>query len=67
VANIITDKLMALAEDLLALLRPGGTLIASGIAVSRVAEAATAFAEAGIAMTPRPGIEWAVLIGRQPG
>lgn len=66
VANIITDKLLALAEDLVALVRPGGTLVASGIAVDRIEEAARRFAAAGLpGMARRPGTEWAVLIGQR--
>ncbi|HUG83019.1 MAG TPA: 50S ribosomal protein L11 methyltransferase [Euzebya sp.] len=65
VANIITDKLMALAPDLVRLLRPEGTLVASGIAVERMDEAAAAFTAAGIALSHRPGTEWAVLIGHR--
>lgn len=66
VANIITDKLMALAEDLVALVRPGGTLVASGIAAGREAEAAERFAAAGIVTQARPGREWSLLIGHLP-
>ncbi|HUG84091.1 MAG TPA: 50S ribosomal protein L11 methyltransferase, partial [Euzebya sp.] len=64
-ANIITDKLMALAPDLVRLLRPEGTLVASGIAVDRMDEAAAAFTAAGIALSHRPGTEWSVLIGHR--
>jgi ribosomal protein L11 methyltransferase len=65
VANIITDNLLALADDLVALVRPGGTLVASGIAVDRIAEAAARFEQAGIATTPHPGREWALLVGHR--
>ena len=66
IANIITDKLLALADDLVALVRPGGVLVASGIAVERIEEAAGRFAEAGLpGMARQPGTEWAVLIGHR--
>ena len=61
VANIITDKLLALAPDLVGLLAPGGTLLCSGIAVDRRQEAVEVFAGLGVVMTAQAGDEWAVL------
>lgn len=65
VANIITDKLLALAPALVGLTRPGGWLVCSGVAVDRTAEAVEAFAGAGIEMAAQPGREWTVLRGRR--
>ncbi|CAN5279490.1 50S ribosomal protein L11 methyltransferase [soil metagenome] len=66
VANIITDKLLALVPDLVELVVPGGTLIASGIALDRVEEAASVLAGVGIDTTAHRGREWAALVGQRP-
>lgn len=63
IANIITDKLMHLAPDLVALVAPGGTLLTSGVAVGRENEAIAAFGREGLPMTGLPGREWAILSG----
>ena len=52
-ANLIASLLVRLAADLAAELRPGGTLIASGIFVDREPEVRTAFAAAGLEVTRR--------------
>jgi ribosomal protein L11 methyltransferase len=50
-ANLIASLLVTLAEALARELRPGGTLIASGIFVDREADVRTAFASAGLQVT----------------
>ncbi|WP_370326426.1 50S ribosomal protein L11 methyltransferase [Euzebya sp.] len=65
VANIITDLLLALVPDLVALVAPGGVLVASGIAADRVEEVRATVAAAGVETTPRVGREWAVLVGQR--
>ncbi len=65
-ANIITDKLLALLPSLVALVAPGGTLITSGIAVHRTEEAMAAFSAAGLEPVARPGREWTLLIAHAP-
>ncbi|MEE8601197.1 50S ribosomal protein L11 methyltransferase [Euzebya tangerina] len=67
VANIITDLLLAIAEDLVALLAPGGTVITSGVAVGREAEAVHRFERLGVTMAVTSGAEWAVLVGHRAG
>lgn len=53
VANIIARVIAALAPDLGAALRPGGTLIASGIIAEREPEVLAAFASAGLRVAAR--------------
>lgn len=66
IANIITDKLLAIAGDLVALVAPGGTLLCSGVAVDRSDEARSVFADAGMEPVVTPGREWSVLVARRP-
>lgn len=61
-ANLITDTLLSLLDDLVSLLRPGGMLIASGIGVARTAEVVAALEQHGLATEARRGEEWAVLV-----
>lgn len=67
IANIITDLLLRLAPELVGLVAPGGTLLASGVALARTAEAADAFAAAGLRVDAHPGHEWAYLLGHRAG
>ena len=52
-ANLIASVLIALAAQLRDELRPGGTLLASGIFVDREADVRDAFASAGLEVTGR--------------
>ncbi|HEY0443906.1 MAG TPA: 50S ribosomal protein L11 methyltransferase [Candidatus Limnocylindrales bacterium] len=52
-ANLIASLLVGLATELRAELRPGGTILASGIFVDREADVRTAFAAAGLDVTRR--------------
>ena len=52
-ANLIASILVALAPALAAELRPGGTIVASGIFVDREAEVRAAFESAGLALGDR--------------
>jgi len=52
-ANLIAGVLVPLAPALREEMRPGGTLLASGIFVDRETEVATAFATAGLTVTGR--------------
>ena len=63
VANLDTDTLSRLAAPLAASMAPGGVLIGSGVSNERVAQALAALTAAGIDLTARPGIEWALLRG----
>lgn len=65
IANIITDLLLAIAPELVALVTPGGVLVASGVAVERTAEAVDAFTAAGLRPCARPGREWTLLVARK--
>lgn len=67
VANLDTATLTALAGALAARLRPGGTLVASGVSRERGAEAVTALAAAGLAPEVRAGSEWIVLVAQARG
>jgi ribosomal protein L11 methyltransferase len=67
VANIIASILAALAADLAGALRPGGTLIASGIIVEREPEVLSAFAGAGLVpVARRQEGDWVALVYRRP-
>jgi ribosomal protein L11 methyltransferase len=66
VANIIASILVALAADLSGALRPGGTLIASGIIVEREPEVLSAFAGAGLVpVDRRQEGDWVALVYRR--
>jgi ribosomal protein L11 methyltransferase len=52
-ANLIASLLVLLADGLLADLRPGGTLLASGIFINREAEVVAAFQSRGLAIARR--------------
>jgi ribosomal protein L11 methyltransferase len=66
-ANLIAGALIPLAPLLRAELRPGGTLLASGIFVDREAEVAEAFVEAGLLVAARLAEgDWVALEARRP-
>jgi ribosomal protein L11 methyltransferase len=66
-ANLIAGVLIPLAPLLRAELRPGGTLLASGIFVDREAEVAEAFVEAGLLVAARLAEgDWVALEARRP-
>ncbi|MGI9018858.1 MAG: 50S ribosomal protein L11 methyltransferase, partial [Euzebya sp.] len=66
VANIITDILLGMTQDLAALVAPGGTLITSGVAVERTQEAVDAFTAVGLIPHAHPGREWCLLVCHRP-
>jgi ribosomal protein L11 methyltransferase len=67
VANLIAGVLVPLAPSLHAELRPGGSLVASGIFVDREAEVGTAFEVAGLEPTDRSvDGDWIALTCRRP-
>jgi ribosomal protein L11 methyltransferase len=66
-ANLIAGVLVPLAGTLRDELRPGGTLVASGIFVDREAEVREAFEAAGLAVTGRTAEgEWVALEAVRP-
>ncbi|HJZ48418.1 MAG TPA: 50S ribosomal protein L11 methyltransferase [Roseiflexaceae bacterium] len=66
VANIIARVLAALAHDMAAELRPGATLIASGIIADREQEVVTAFVDAGLELLERRQVgDWVALVYRK--
>ncbi len=65
VANLTTDVIVRRAAALAGLLREEGLLIASGVSLARVEEAVDALQAAGLAVTVRPGREWAVLLAHR--
>ena len=66
-ANLLTPTLHTLADDLVARVRPGGLLVASGVASERAAGVATALAAAGApAVRRRDDDGWSVLVHRPP-
>lgn len=65
VANLITDTLLSLVADLVALTRPGGTLICSGVGVERTEEVLAALARTDIQARPRRGRQWSTIVGRR--
>lgn len=66
VANIDTTTLSALADDLVAAVRPGGRFIGSGVSNERIDEAVAALDSAGLRVAAIPGTEWALLRGSRP-
>jgi ribosomal protein L11 methyltransferase len=67
VANIIARVLAALAEDLVAALRPGGILVSSGIIAEREDEVALAYTAAGLErLDRRQEGDWVALVHRRP-
>ena len=61
-ANLIAGVLVALARELAAEIRPGGTLVASGIYVDRETEVRDAFAAVGLEVGDRSGEgDWVAL------
>jgi ribosomal protein L11 methyltransferase len=63
VANIIAKVLIAVAADMAAALRPGGTLISSGIIAEREDEVALAYAAAGLKRIDRQQDgDWVALV-----
>jgi ribosomal protein L11 methyltransferase len=66
-ANLIASVLIALAGQLHAELRPGGTLVSSGIFIDREAEVRAAFEAAGLRVTRRTAEgEWIALEAMRP-
>jgi ribosomal protein L11 methyltransferase len=66
-ANLIAGVLVPLAPGLHGELRPGGTLLASGIFIDREAEVAAAFETAGLSIRERSFEgEWVALTARRP-
>jgi ribosomal protein L11 methyltransferase len=66
-ANLIASLLITLADGLLADLRPGGTLLASGIFANREAEVSTALEARGLVIAQRwTEGEWVALEVRRP-
>lgn len=67
VANLLTHTVVALAEGLFAVTRPGGRLVASGIGTPRADVAVTALRAAGFtAVEVREHDEWVVVTARRP-
>jgi ribosomal protein L11 methyltransferase len=63
VANIIARVLAALADDMTGALKPGGTLIASGIIADREHEVVSAFTSSGLlALERRQEGDWVALV-----
>jgi ribosomal protein L11 methyltransferase len=66
-ANLIAGVLVALADGLVAELRPGGTLIASGIFIDRERDVVAALEAAGLVVASRSAEgEWIALVARRP-
>jgi ribosomal protein L11 methyltransferase len=66
-ANLIASLLISLADGLVADLRPGGTLLASGIFVNREADVAEAFRARGLEVAGRVAEgDWVALEVRRP-
>ena len=66
-ANLIAGVLVPLARALRDELRPGGTLLASGIFIDREAEVAAAFDAAGLSIRERSAEgEWVALTAARP-
>lgn len=64
-ANLLTPTLQALADPLVAAVRPGGVLVASGVAVERAAGVVEALAAAGAAPVRRVDDDgWSMLVHR---
>lgn len=67
-ANLIAGVLVPLAPALRDEIRPGGTLLASGIFIDREAEVVAAFEAAGLAVASRTAEgEWVALEASRPG
>ena len=67
-ANLIASLLITLADGLVADLRPGGTLLASGIFENREADVVAAFRTRGLAVASRSAEgDWVALELRRPG
>ena len=66
-ANLIAGVLVPLAPALRDELRPGGTLVASGIFVDRVADVRDAFESAGLSVVDRSvDGDWIAFVARRP-
>jgi ribosomal protein L11 methyltransferase len=66
-ANLVAGLLVPLAAPLHGELRPGGTLVASGIFVDRETEVRAAFESAGMVVEARSGEgDWVALVARRP-
>ncbi len=67
-ANLIASLLVTLADGLVADLRPGGTLLASGIFANRERDVVDAFAARGLVIARRwTEGDWVALEARRPG
>jgi ribosomal protein L11 methyltransferase len=67
-ANILARPLMAMANDIAALLAPGATLILSGLLAGQAPRVAARYRAAGLILENRMTIkEWATLTLRAPG
>jgi ribosomal protein L11 methyltransferase len=65
-ANLVTDTVAELADELVGLLRPGGTLIASGIATDREDVASVPLGRAGLTVDERRHRDgWSVVRGHR--
>jgi ribosomal protein L11 methyltransferase len=66
-ANLVAGVLVSLAAPLRRELRPGGTMVASGIFVDRETEVRAAFEAAGLVVEARSGEgDWVALVARRP-
>ena len=66
-ANLIAGVLVPLAGALRDELRPGGTLVASGIFIDREAEVRSAFEAAGLRVRGRAAEgDWVALVASRP-
>ncbi len=67
-ANILTDAVLELLEEIPRVLRPGGLLIASGIIVENAAQVAGRMSAMGMTIVETLRREgWAAIAGRRPG
>ena len=67
-ANLIASLLVTLADGLMQDLRPGGTLLASGIFENREADVVVAFEARGLEISRRWSEgDWVALEVRRPG
>lgn len=67
VANILAKVLVAVADDMIVALRPGGLLVSSGIIAEREDEVALAYASVGLErLERRQQGDWVALVHRKP-
>ncbi|HEX5417752.1 MAG TPA: 50S ribosomal protein L11 methyltransferase [Chloroflexota bacterium] len=65
IANIIARVILALAPELVAKVRPGGTLVAAGIIADRVDEVIATFERLGLQVDCYVDGDWRALVGRR--